>query len=159
MKIIVSVEEDSFLPDYEEAEKELDIDLKKLFIETDRDDRINFSDAIEEQSPIFERTTGEDKTYEEEIFLIFFTSGINGLPKIVSHKHTYSLEHIPKSKYWNNVVETGIPHTEADTGWVKAIWGNLYGQWINGTSIFIYDYERFKGIKLLEQVIEYKDTF
>ena len=158
VKCVVSVEEDTLLPDYEEAEKELEIDLKKLVIETDRDGWINFNKAIEEQSPIFERPTGDDKTYAEEIFLIYFTSGTSGLPKMVSHKHTYALGHIPTAKYWQNVVEDGIHHTASDTGWGKAVWGNIYGQWIAGTSIFIYDYNRFNGIKLLEQIIENKVT-
>ncbi|MBR6025115.1 MAG: AMP-binding protein [Methanobrevibacter sp.] len=158
VKCVVSVEEDTLLPDYEEAEKELEIDLKKLVIETDRDGWINFNKAIEEQSPIFERPEGDEKTYAEEIFLIYFTSGTSGLPKMVSHKHTYALGHIPTAKYWQNVVEDGIHHTASDTGWGKAVWGNIYGQWIAGTSIFIYDYNRFNGIKLLEQIIENKVT-
>ena len=91
VKMVISVEEDSLLPDYEEAEKSLGIDLKKLVIETDRDGWINFNEAIEKESDVFERPTGEDKTYAEEIFLIYFTSGTSGLPKMVSHKHTYSL--------------------------------------------------------------------
>ena len=158
VKLVVSVEEDTLLPDYEEAEKELDTDLTKLVIETDRDGWINFNKAIEEQSPEFERPTGEEKTYAEEIFLIYFTSGTSGLPKMVSHKHTYALGHIPTAKYWQNVVEDGIHHTASDTGWGKAVWGNLYGQWIAGTAIFIYDYVRFNGIKLLEKIIENKVT-
>jgi hypothetical protein len=78
---------------------------------------------------------------------------------MVSHKHTYSLGHIPTAKYWHNVVEDGIHHTSADTGWGKAVWGNLYGQWIAGTGVFIYDYERFNGLKLLEKIIEYKGEY
>jgi len=158
VKLVVSIEEDSLLPDYEEAQKSLGIDLQKLVIETDRDGWINFNKAIEEESPVFERPTGEDKTYAEDIFLIYFTSGTSGLPKMVSHKHTYSLGHIPTAKYWHNVVEDGIHHSAADTGWGKAVWGNLYGQWISGTGIFIYDYDRFNGIKLLEKIIENKVT-
>ena len=91
VKMVISVEEDSLLPDYEEAEKSLGLELPKLVIETDRDDWINFNDAIENESPVFERPTGEEKTYAEEISLIYFTSGTSGLPKMVSHKHTYSL--------------------------------------------------------------------
>ena len=158
VKCIVSVEEDSLLPDYEEAEKELGVDLKKIVIETERDGWINFNEAIKEQSPVFERPEGDEKTYAEEIFLIYFTSGTSGLPKMVSHKHTYALGHIPTAKYWQNVVEDGIHHTAADTGWGKAVWGNIYGQWISGTAIFIYDYVRFNGIKLLEKIIENKVT-
>ena len=160
VKMVISVEEDSLLPDYEEAEKSLGLDLPKLVIETDRNGWINFNEAIKNESPVFERPTGEDKTYAEEISLIYFTSGTSGLPKMVSHKHTYSLGHIPTAKYWHNVMEDGIHHTSADTGWGKAVWGNLYGQWIAGTGVFIYDYERFNGLKLLEKIIEYKvDTF
>ena len=160
VKMVISIEEDSLLPDYEKAQESLGIDLKKLVIETEREGWINFNEAIKKESPVFERPTGEDKTYAEEIFLIYFTSGTSGLPKMVSHKHTYSLGHIPTAKYWHNVVEDGIHHSAADTGWGKAVWGNIYGQWISGTGIFIYDYDRFNGIKLLENVIKFKvNTF
>lgn len=160
VKLVVSVEEDDLISDYNTAEKELGIDLKKLVIERDIDGWINFNKAIEEESDVFERPTGEDATKADEPFLIYFTSGTSGLPKMVAHKHTYSLGHIPTAKYWHNVKEDGIHHTSADTGWGKAVWGNLYGQWIAGTTVFIYDYERFNGIKLLEKIIEYKvNTF
>ncbi|PWB87142.1 acetyl-coenzyme A synthetase [Methanobrevibacter woesei] len=160
VKLVVSVEEDDLISDYNTAEKELRIDLKKLVIERDIDGWINFNKAIEEESDVFERPTGEDATKADEPFLIYFTSGTSGLPKMVAHKHTYSLGHIPTAKYWHNVKEDGIHHTSADTGWGKAVWGNLYGQWIAGTTVFIYDYERFNGIKLLEKIIEYKvNTF
>ena len=157
---VITVEEDTLLPDYEEAEKGLDWDLKKLVIETDRDSWINFNEAIKEESPVYERPTGDENPMADEVFLIYFTSGTSGLPKMVSHKHTYALGHIPTAKYWQNVVEDGVHHTASDTGWGKAVWGNIYGQWIAGTAIFIYDYVRFNGIKLLEKIIENKvDTF
>lgn len=160
VKLVVSVEEDDLISDYNTAAEELGIDLKKLVIERDIDGWINFNKAIEEESDVFERPTGEDATKADEPFLIYFTSGTSGLPKMVAHKHTYSLGHIPTAKYWHNVQEDGIHHTSADTGWGKAVWGNLYGQWIAGTTVFIYDYERFNGIKLLEKIIEYKvNTF
>ena len=160
VKAIISVEEDSLLPDYEEAEKELDWDLKKLVIETDRDGWINYNEAIKEESPVYERPAGDENPMADEVFMIYFTSGTSGLPKMVSHRHTYALGHIPTAKYWQNVVEDGVHHTASDTGWGKAVWGNLYGQWIAGTAIFIYDYVRFNGIKLLEKIIENRvDTF
>lgn len=160
VKAVITVEEDSLLPDYEEAEKELDWELKKLVIETDREGWINFNKELAKESPVYERPTGDENPMADEVFLIYFTSGTSGLPKMVSHRHTYCLGHIPTAKYWHNVVEDGIHHSAADTGWGKAVWGNIYGQWISGTSIFIYDYERFNGIKLLEKIIENKvNTF
>lgn len=77
---------------------------------------------------------------------------------MVEHSYTYPLAHIITAKYWHNVVENGLHHTAADTGWGKAVWGNLYGQWIAGTGVFIYDYERFNGLKLLNKIIENKVT-
>lgn len=160
VKAVITVEEDSLLPDYEEAEKELDWELKKLVIETDREGWINFNKELAKESPVYERPIGDENPMADEVFLIYFTSGTSGLPKMVSHRHTYCLGHIPTAKYWHNVVEDGIHHSAADTGWGKAVWGNIYGQWISGTSIFIYDYERFNGIKLLEKIIENKvNTF
>ncbi len=158
VKMIITVEEDELIPDYEQAEKNLGIELQKLVIERDFDGWINFNKAIKEESDVFERPTGDENPMADEEFLIYFTSGTSGLPKMVSHRHTYSLGHIPTAKYWHNVVEDGIHHTASDTGWGKAVWGNLYGQWIAGTSLFIYDYERFDGIKLLEKIIENKVT-
>lgn len=160
VKCIITVEEDQLIPDYEEAERNLGVELKKLIIERDMDGWINFNKAIEKESDKFERPTGEDAVTAEDILLIYFTSGTSGMPKMVAHKHTYPLGHIPTAKYWHNVVEDGVHHTSADTGWGKAVWGNLYGQWIAGTAIFIYDYDRFHGIDLLEKVIENKvNTF
>lgn len=158
VKMVVSVEEDDLIKDYEKAEEELGINLKKFVIERDIDGWTNFNKAIESESSVFERPTGEDNPMADEEFLIYFTSGTSGLPKMVSHRHTYGLGHIPTAKYWQNVVEDGIHHTAADTGWGKAVWGNFYGQWIAGTALFIYDYERFDGIKLLEKIIENKVT-
>ena len=160
VKAIVTVEEDTLLEDYEAAEKEIEWDIEKLVIETDRDGWINFNKAIEKESVIYERPEGEENPMADEVFLIYFTSGTSGLPKMVAHRHTYALGHIPTAKYWQNVVEDGVHHTASDTGWGKAVWGNLYGQWISGTAIFIYDYVRFNGIRLLEKIIENKvDTF
>ena len=95
VKAVVSIEEDSLLPDYEQAQEELGIDLKKVVIESDRAGWTNFHEAIENESPVFERPTGEDKTHADEVFLIYFTSGTSGLPKMVSHKHTFSSSFIP----------------------------------------------------------------
>ncbi|MCF0226207.1 MAG: AMP-binding protein [Methanobrevibacter sp.] len=160
VKMVITVEEDNLIPDYEKSASELDYELKKLIIERDLDGWVNFNKAIEEESDEFERPTGEDKPMAEDEFLIYFTSGTSGPPKMVSHKQTYSLGHIQTAKYWHKVVEDGIHHTTSDTGWGKAVWGNFYGQWIVGAAPYIYDYDRFDGIKLLEKIIENKvDTF
>lgn len=81
VKLIVTVEEDRLIPDYEEAQKELGTDLVKCVIERDLDGWINFNKAIEEESDEFERPTGDDEVLADDISLIYFTSGTSGLPK------------------------------------------------------------------------------
>lgn len=161
VKMVVSVEEDQLIPDFEACEKELGIELKKALVgNINKDGWINFDDEISKMSDVFERPTGEDATHEDETFLIYFSSGTTGNPKMVAHAHTYAIGHLITAKYWHNVVEDGVHHTSADTGWGKAVWGNYYGQWISGSAVFIYDYVRFNGLDLMEKIIENKvNTF
>lgn len=158
VKMVVTVEEDQLIEDYEATEKDLEINLKKVVVDRDVDNWFNFTKEIEKYSDVFKRPDSDKANSSNDPLLIYFTSGTSGEPKMVEHSHTYPLGHIITAKYWQNVVEDGIHHTAADTGWGKAVWGNIYGQWIAGTSVFIYDYERFNGIKLLEKIIENKVT-
>jgi len=73
--------------------------------------------------------------------ILYFTSGTTGQPKMVIHDYTYPLGHITTAKYWHNLHEKSIHLTVADTGWAKAVWGKLYGQWIVGACVFVYDFE------------------
>lgn len=161
VKMVVSVEEDNLIPDYESCEKELGRELKKAIVgNINKDGWLNFNEEIAKMSEDYERPTGEDNTHEDETFLIYFSSGTTGNPKMVAHAHTYAIGHLVTAKYWHNVVEDGVHHTSADTGWGKAVWGNYYGQWIAGSAVFIYDYIRFNGLDLLEKIIEHNvNTF
>jgi acetyl-CoA synthetase len=80
------------------------------------------------------------------------------MPKMVQHDFTYPLGHILTAKYWQNVQEDGLHLTVADTGWAKAVWGKIYGQWIAGCAVFVYDYERFEPRKLLDVLVKYGIT-
>lgn len=89
-------------------------------------------------------------------FLMYFSSGTSGDPKMVLHDGAYALAHIPTAKHWHNVVsdEDGIHFTIADTGWGKAVWGKLYGQWLMEACVFTYDFDRFHAgdiLRLIEQ--------
>ena len=75
--------------------------------------------------------------------LMYFTSGTSGNPKMVMHSHVYSLAHIMTAKHWHQVDPEGIHFTIADTGWGKAVWGKLYGQWIMESAVMVYEYDRF----------------
>ena len=77
---------------------------------------------------------------------------------MVQHSFTYPLGHITTAKYWQNVTEDGLHLTVADTGWAKAVWGKIYGQWICGSAVFVYDYDKFVPGELIEVISKYKVT-
>ena len=95
-----------------------------------------------------------------DIMLLYFTSGTTGMPKMVSHDWTYPLGHIVTALYWQQVQYGGLHYTVADTGWAKAAWGKIYGQWICGTAVFVYDYDRFVPPAMLDVITRHKvNTF
>ncbi|MDR0312383.1 MAG: AMP-binding protein [Treponema sp.] len=94
----------------------------------------------------------------DDIMLLYFTSGTTGMPKMVRHDFAYPLGHIATAMYWHRVVPGGLHITVADTGWAKSAWGNIYGQWMAGTGLFIYDYDRFVPHAMLEILQKYKIT-
>ncbi|GHV11679.1 acetyl-CoA synthetase [Bacteroidia bacterium] len=94
----------------------------------------------------------------DDIMLLYFTSGTTGNPKMVIHNYTYPLGHIATAGYWQNLHENSLHLTVADTGWAKAAWGKLYGQWIMGACLFVYDHEKFTASDLLRVVQDYHVT-
>lgn len=89
------------------------------------------------------------KNNNEDISLLYFTSGTTGEPKMVAHDFLYPLGHIITGKYWHNLDESSLHFTLADTGWGKAVWGKLYGQWFAGANVFVYDFEKFRAADVL----------
>lgn len=94
----------------------------------------------------------------DDISLMYFTSGTTGEPKMVAHDFTYPLGHIVTGSFWHKLDESSLHLTIADTGWGKAVWGKLYGQWIAGANIFVYDHEKFTPADILEKIQNYHVT-
>ncbi len=95
----------------------------------------------------------------DDPLLIFFSSGTTGMPKMVEHKHTYPLGHLLTGVYWHDINPGDLHFTLADTGWGKAMWGKLYGQWMAGGTVFVYDFRgKFDPKALLELLAEHKVT-
>ncbi len=97
-------------------------------------------------------------TKADELMLMYFTSGTTGYPKIAAHAHTYAIGHIQTAKYWHNVRPDGVHFTISDTGWGKAVWGKLYGQWFCESCVFVYDFEKFKAADILGVMEKYEIT-
>ncbi len=98
-------------------------------------------------------------TTKDDLFCLYFTSGTTAYPKIVAHKHDYPLGHILTGCYWQNLKDTDLHLTLADTGWAKTSWGKIYGQWIAGAAVFVYDYEnKFTPVDVLKVITKYRIT-
>lgn len=94
----------------------------------------------------------------EDIMLMYFTSGTSGEPKMVAHNYLYPLGHITTGVFWHNLHENSIHLTVADTGWGKAVWGKLYGQWFAGAAVFVFNHDKFTAEKILKKIEKYHIT-
>ena len=115
----------------------------------------DFHKGIENTAPF---TRPKHANSNEDISLMYFTSGTTGNPKMVAHDFTYPLGHIVTGSYWHNLHSDSLHLTIADTGWGKAVWGKLYGQWIAGANVFVYDHEKFIPANMLQMIQDYGIT-
>jgi len=158
IKMIVCVPDPVVIQHVEEAEgKSLTLCVKALIGEN-REGWLNFNSGMENSTEGFTRPTGSESTKNDDIMLLYFTSGTTGMPKMVNHNYIYPLGHILTAKYWQNVQDNGLHFTVADTGWAKSAWGKLYGQWLSGSAVMTYDFDKFVPKNLMEVIEKYKVT-
>lgn len=155
---IVCTTDDNVCEEAEKAMLEYDGIKFKATIKQPRDGWDFFENSVEAESEIFERQVGENATKASDIMVMYFTSGTTGYPKIVVHTFDYPIGHITTAVWWHNVKPESIHLTIADTGWAKAIWGKLYGQWLAEGCVFTYDYDKFKADELLNLFGKYGIT-
>ncbi len=129
---------------------------RKLIVGQPREGWHTFDDEYSRFSSHYERT--EDAPCGDDLLLMFFTSGTSGYPKIAAHNHKYPLGHFHTAKYWHCCDPDGLHFTISDTGWAKAMWGKLYGQWLCEAATFVYDFDRFDAADILPMFAKYHIT-
>lgn len=108
-------------------------------------------------APKFKSQKGQNRVTDN--FIMYFTSGTSGEPKMVMHDHSYPLAHVVTARYWHNLHEDSLHLTVADTGWGKAVWGKFYGQMICGAVVFVYDFDgRFRPDRMLRVIERFRIT-
>lgn len=130
--------------------------LHSLFTLGDAEGFFNFDAEMEAASEVWEKPA--ELPNNDDIMLMYFTSGTTGMPKMAAHSWTYPIAQAVTAFYWHNVGDQDIHIAVADTGWAKAGWGKLYGQWICGATLFVYDFDRFIAADLLEMLSKYHVT-
>lgn len=116
---------------------------------------LDFHCGIEQAEPF---VRPEHPNENDDVMLMYFTSGTTGEPKMVAHDFTYPIGHIVTARYWHNLHEGSLHLTIADTGWAKAAWGKIYGQWFAGATLFVYDHEKFTPADILHKIGQYRIT-
>jgi acetyl-CoA synthetase len=130
--------------------------VNKIMVNGTKEGWRNFDEEYILYSTHFNRT--EDTACGDDPMLMYFTSGTSGYPKIAVHNYKYPLGHFHTAKYWHAVDPNGLHFTISDTGWAKAMWGKLYGQWLCEGGIFVYDFDRFDASDILPMFAKYHIT-
>ena len=123
-------------------------------VQKDVDGFVNLTSQIDTASDVFDRV----ETNAADPMMLYFTSGTTGYPKGVIHDFTYPLAHIVTAKYWQQAQDEGLHFTVAETGWAKASWGKIYGQWLIGSAVMIYDFDNFDPKQLVTVINRYGVT-
>lgn len=131
-------------------------DMLKVLVGGKRPGWHDFNSEMALSSDVYERTA--DTPCGDDPMLMLFTSGTTGYPSIALHSYKYPLGHYPTAKYWHNVNPNGLHFTISDTGWGKALWGKLYGQWLCEAGVFTYDFDRFHPEDILPMFAKYNIT-
>ena len=138
------------------AEQVSGLNLIKIIVGQPREGWHDFNEEYGLFSRRFRRR--DNSPCGNDPMLMFFSSGTTGYPKIVQHSYKYALGHFVTAKYWHQVRREGIHFTISETGWGKALWGKLYGQWLCEGAVFVYDFDRFHADKILPMFAKYHIT-
>ncbi len=148
---VVSTPEGDIAAFIEDAEAKYGRPLSKIMVRQSRPGWLQFEEGLAAAKP-FIRPAGTEATTNSDIMLLYFTSGTTGMPKMVTHDFTYPIGHLPTARYWHKVDPDGLHLTVSETGWAKSVWGKLYGQWIMEAGIYVFDFDRFDPIVMLQHL-------
>ena len=151
LKAAIVTDDDDIVESFEGAGN-IDKLACRFIVNGHRDGWLDFDREMEECSEVWERVP----TKSTDRFLMYFTSGTSGNPKMAVHDYSYPLGHILLAKHWQQVKPDGLHWTVADTGWAKNAWGKFYGQWIMEAAVFVYEYDRFEPHHIMNMIEKHK---
>lgn len=153
---VVATADGDIAAEVDAAAAEAGVPLTRILVDGKRDGWRDFDGEYPLFTGKFERPS--DAPSGDSLMLMYFTSGTSGNPKIAAHDYRYPLGHFHTAKYWHCVNPDGLHLTVADTGWAKAAWGKIFGQWLCEAPIFVYDFDRFDAADILPMFAKYHIT-
>lgn len=154
VKAIVCTAQDDVPSTIKQALRKSEKNPRLWCVQKDVEGFFNLTSQMETAGDAFDRV----ETSATDPMMLYFTSGTTGYPKGVIHDFTYPLAHIVTAKYWQQAQDDGLHFTVAETGWAKASWGKIYGQWLIGSSVMIYDFDNFDPKQLVTVINRYGVT-
>ena len=151
LKAVIVTDDDDIIQSFEGAGN-IDKLACRFTVNGHRDGWLDFDRDLEGCSDVWERVP----TKSTDRFLMYFTSGTSGNPKMAVHDYSYPLGHILLAKHWQQVEPDGLHWTVADTGWAKNAWGKFYGQWIMEAAVFVYEYDRFEPHHIMDMIEKHR---
>ncbi|MDR0898027.1 MAG: AMP-binding protein [Oscillospiraceae bacterium] len=160
IRMILTVDDAPLLDKIDEAEQKTGDTLRvKAILDGERAGYVAFNALAADMPDVFDRPTGDAAPDSRDTMIAYFTSGTTAMPKMVAHDYYYPLCHLTTARFWHGLDATDLHLTVADTGWAKASWGKLYGQWICEAAVFVYDYDkRFRPDDYLRLIEKYGVT-
>lgn len=158
VKMVITVSDEEIINNIEAALEQTPCLKYKALVDGSREGWIDLDDMLKNASESWASPALSEKPGGTDPMLMYFTSGTTGMPKIVLHDFNHPIGHIVTAHYWQRLGEDGLHLTVSETGWAKCGWGKIYGQWICGVAIFVYDMEKFVPEKLLRMIEKYKVT-
>ena len=125
-KAIIAFDDGHIIPEIKSAIGDSDV----MLISNDE-----IADSIKTMPDTFERVPNENT----DTMVIYFTSGTTDMPKMVAHNYAYPLGHINTAVFWQRLTDGDVHFTLSESGWAKCSWGKMYGQWLAGAVVFIFD--------------------
>ena len=154
VKAIVCTAQNQVPEKVREALKQSSLDARLWCVQAEAEGFENLTAAMQAAPDTMDRVP----TKADDPMILYFTSGTTGYPKGVIHSYSYPLAHIVTAKYWQQAEENGLHFTVAETGWAKASWGKLYGQWLVGSAVMVYDFDNFEPKQLTHIINKYGVT-
>ncbi len=154
VKAIVCTTQDDVPSTIKQALRKSEKNPRLWCVQKDVEGFFNLTSQMETAGDAFDRV----ETSAADPMMLYFTSGTTGYPKGVIHDFTYPLAHIVTAKYWQQAQDDGLHFTVAETGWAKASWGKIYGQWLIGSAVMIYDFDNFDPKQLVTVINRYGVT-